>query len=225
MSMSTRQVIGDLERLQRAVLEKAQVAAERTLAQARAEAEKRLQEAEARAQEREEELVRAGRSEVERTRKRIISQKQLQLKGELLERKAAILMDIVEGVRARLLGLRSSERYLEILLAAVRRALTGEENPGQVILYLNREDLDAWGEALRTRLEAELKLNELELREAGIAGGVIVELPARRLQFDSSLEQVIREFRPEIERLVQEEVFASLEKGRGDGNRTRVETR
>lgn len=214
--MSTGQVVGDLERLRKAVLEKAQAAAEAKLAQARAEAERLLKEAEAKAQEREEELIRAGRSEVERTRKRIISQAQLRLKGELLERKAAILTDIIEEVRERLLGLRSSEKYLEILLAAVRGALAGEEgNPGQVVLYLNPEDLKAWGGALRERLSGELGADEPELRPAEIAGGVIVELPERRLQFDSSLEQIMSEFRPEIERLVQEEVFAPLEKRRG----------
>jgi vacuolar-type H+-ATPase subunit E/Vma4 len=210
--MSAKQAIGDLEGLTERVLNEAHSRARATVERALAEAEQLTQEAEAKAKEQEEELVRAGMGAVERARKRIVSQAQLRLRGDLLERKAAILTDIINEVRDRLLKLRSADRtvYQKLLLSLLRGALSGEVEPGRILIYLNREDLQNFGSGLQEALR-ELGMDEIELREAEIAGGVIVELPERRLQFDSSLEQILQEFRPKIERLVQERVFAPLE--------------
>jgi len=211
--MSAGQAIGDLEGLTRLVRDKSQQAAAATLAQARQQAEQLTQEAGARAKEHEEELVHAGLNTVERARKRIISQAQLRLRGELLERKAAILTDIIDEVRGRLERMRADEKYLDLLLALVRGALAGEPAPGRVLIYLNQEDLQNYGSGLRGQLPKELGLKpgEMELLAVKIAGGAIIELPERRLQFDSSLEQILSEFKPQIERLVQEEVFVAPE--------------
>lgn len=203
------------ENLKQRVLDKAQATATAALARAHQEAEQVLQEAEARAQEREEELVHAGMSDVERARKRIVSQAQLQLKGNLLERKAAILTDIIYEVRKRLGRLRSErqEGYPNLLLGLIRGALIGESQPGQILVYLSEKDLQQYGKQLQQVLQKELGLapESVELLPAEIIGGVIIELPERRLQFDNSLEQILKEFKPQIERLVQREVFAPLE--------------
>lgn len=216
--MSAQRAIGDLEGLTGRVLEEARARAEATIERARAEAEGITREAEAQAREREEELVRAGGSRVERARRRIISQAGLRLRGDLLERRAAILTDIIEEVHSRLLDLRSADHaaYERLLLSLVRGALSGEPEPGRVLIYLSPEDLQEFGGGLKTAL-AEMGLDEVELREVGIGGGAIVELPERRLQFDNSLEQILQEFRPEIEQLVQERLFQPLEKGKERG--------
>jgi len=215
--MSAQRAIGDLEGLTERVLEEARARAEATIERARAEAEQITEEAEARAKEREEELIRAGQSTVERARRRIISQAELRLRGDLLEKKAAILTDIIEEVRSRLVDLRSADptTYGRLLLSLVRGALSGEAEPGRVSVYLNREDLEGFGAGLKATLkERGLDEDEVELREGRIDGGAIIELPERRLQFDNSLEQILREFRPTIEQLVQERVFQPLEKGK-----------
>jgi len=222
--MSTRGAIGDLEGLTERVLDEARSRARAIVERARAEADRLLEEAETKAKEREEELIRAGQNRIERARRRIVSQAQLRLRGELLEKKAAILTDIIEEVRSRLLDLRSADRaaYQELLLALVRGALSGERAPGHIVVYLGQEDLKASGEWLKGQLK-EAGMDEVELRAGEIDGGAIVELPERRLQFDNSLEQILQEFRPEIERLVQEKVFAALEdekereRGESDG--------
>lgn len=229
--------VGDVQRLIQRVLEKARAQAEEVLAQARQEVQERLRRAEEQAKEREEELVRAGLGQVERARRRLLSQAQLRLKGELLERKAAILEEVFAEVhrRLRVRGLRQRQRqgqtpapdrsggdgdgdsdaYLELLVTLVRSSLAGEE-PSSVRLYLSPEDFEEWGSKLKEALKRELGLSpdSVELAEARITGGVIVELPERRLQLDSSLEQLLREFRPQLEELVQEEIFAEVERAK-----------
>ena len=230
--MSAGAAVGDVQRLIQRVLEKARAQAEEILEKARREAQERLRRAEEEAKEREEELVRAGLGQVERARRRLLSQAQLRLKGELLERKAAILEEVFAEVRRRLRRLRErpgqgrsagdkdkdKDEYLELLVALVRSSLAGEGEPGQVRLYLSPDDLRDWGPELKEALGRELGLSpdSVELTEAGITGGVIVELPERRLQLDSSLEQLLREFRPQIEELVQEEIFAALERAEAE---------
>jgi len=228
--MSAGAAVGDVQRLIQRVLEKARAQAEEILEKARREAQERLRRAEEEAKEREEELVRAGLGQVERARRRLLSQAQLRLKGELLERKAAILEEVFAEVRQRLRRLRErpgqgrsagdkdKDEYLELLVALVRSSLAGEGEPGQVRLYLSPDDLRDWGPELKEALGRELGLSpdSVELTEAGITGGVIVELPERRLQLDSSLEQLLREFRPQIEELVQEEIFAALERAEAE---------
>lgn len=216
--MSAEQAIGDLEGLTERVLEEARARAEETIERAQAEAEQITAAAEAQAKERKEELIRAGQSNVERARRRIVSQAELRLRGDLLEKKAAILTDIIEEVRDRLVYLRSADRtaYEGLLLTLVRGALSGEDEPGPVLIYLNREDLQDFSAGIEATLK-EAGLGEVELREGKIDGGAIVELPERRLQFDNSLEQILQEFRPTIEQLVQEGVFQPLEKGKERG--------
>lgn len=216
--MSMQRAIGDLEGLTERVLEEARARAQAMIERARAEAEQITEEAEAKAKEREEELIRAGQSTVERARRRIISQAELRLRGDLLEKKAAILTDIIEEVRSQLLDLRSADptTYERLLLSLVRGALSGEAEPGRVLIYLNREDLQGFGAGLKAALK-ETGLDEVELREGRIGGGAIVELPERRLQFDNSLAQILQEFRPTIEQLVQERVFQPLEKEKERG--------
>jgi vacuolar-type H+-ATPase subunit E/Vma4 len=199
----------DLRRLTQRVLEQAEAEREAILARARAEAADLLKQTEAETAAREEELVRAGLSEVERQRKQLLSQAHLRLKGELLEKKAAILSETLDAVRERLLALRQSEG-LPLLWRLIGGALQGEGANGERIrLYLNREDLTRHREELAHLLtnEFEFAPTEMEFAEAELLGGAIVEFPGRRLQVDATIERFLLELQPQIEKLVQERVF------------------
>ncbi|MFQ6117779.1 MAG: V-type ATP synthase subunit E [Candidatus Bipolaricaulia bacterium] len=204
----------DIGRLTRRVLEQAEAEAQAILERARAEADEILEKAREEAAAREEELVRSGLRTVERARRRIISQAQLRLKGELLEKKAIILGDVLDEVRERLLAFRLDESYLKLVWRMIDGALRGEEaRDEQVRLRLNRDDLERHRQELLRLLtnEFELSAGEVEFAEAELLGGAIVDLPARRLEVDISLDQLLLELRPQVERLVAERVFKEEE--------------
>ena len=211
----------DIKRLTQKVLEQAEAESEAILARARTEAEEILKRAKAEAAEREEELVRVGLGEVERARRRIISHHQLRLKGELLEKKAIILGDILDEVKERLLALRRGrgEGYLKLLWRMIGEALRGDyAEGGRVRFYLNREDLERHREELVRLLtnEFELSAGEVEFEEAPLLGGTWVEFPDRRLQVDASLERLLQELRPQVEELVQERIFSEKSRDRDE---------
>lgn len=216
--MKTVRAMGDLTALTEHVLNEARKRAEKIVAQAREEAARIIAQAEERAKAREEELVRAGMDDVNRIRKQIVSQARLKLKGELLKEKAAILDRIIGEVRDRLeeVCAKGGEEYLNLLVGLVGTALAGEGNPGQVVIHLSPRDLKRYEKKLPEALKDKLGLNEVKLLSAGISGGVIIELPDRHLEIDSSFAQLLRELTPKVEAIVQREIFAPLDEN-GEG--------
>lgn len=201
----------DIRRLTQTVLEQAQARREEILDDARGKASAIQSRAQTEAFEREEELVRAGLSDVQRVRKRIVSQAQLRLRGEYSEKTADILGEVLDQLRERLLALRGGEDYLKLLWRMIREALQGEQvRSGPVRVHLNREDLQGHREELLRLLtdQFEFPSQQVEFREAQLLGGAIVEFPDRRLQIDTSLEQLLSELRPQVEELVGGQVFA-----------------
>lgn len=200
----------DIKRLTQTVREQAQAQREEILDAAQAKASGIQSRAQSEAAEREEELIQAGLSNVQRARKRIVSQAQLRLRGEYSQKQAIILEEILDEVQERLLALRGGDDYSKFLWQMISEALQDEEaKGGRVRIYLNREDLQGHREELLRLLSGKFELSskEIELSDADLLGGVIVEFPDRRLQVDTSLERLLTELRPWIGELVGERVF------------------
>ncbi len=206
--MMDAKTTGEIDALTGYVLDQAREKAARTIAQAKKKAEQVLKEAQVRAKEREEELVHAGMVDVERTRRQIISQAQLRFKGKLLEERANILERVLTEVRGRLerICAEDTERYLAFLIELLEGTLAGEK-VDHVVIYLSERDAKSYEKELSSTLAAKPNLNKVEIRTSKISGGVIVEFPEEHLQIDASLNEILREAIPEIEQLVEKEIF------------------
>ncbi len=213
--MTEIRVSGDLKALVEHVLQKAKERAAREVEEAEKRAGELIQRAEAEAKAREEELVRAGLEEIRRVHRRLVSQVELEVKEELLAKKASIVSNLISSLEAELVRRcrAGGPEYLRGLVEFVRAAVAAEGG-AKVVLHLSREDLGRYRDEL-VRALTEAGIGEVEFREGDIRGGIIVELPERGVQFDGSLSQVLRELRPRLEQLLQERVFSPAERGDG----------
>jgi|Deesub1362A_J573_1020465.scaffolds.fasta_scaffold02045_7 vacuolar-type H+-ATPase subunit E/Vma4 len=211
--MTEIRVSGDIKVLVEHVLRGARERAAREVEEARKRAEALLQRAEAEAKAREEELVREGMEEIKRAHRRLVSQAELELREELLAKKAAIVADLLSSLEEELVR-RCREGGPEYLrgLTEFARAAVAAEATARAVLYLSREDLRRYRDELGRSLSEE-GIENVEFQESDIRGGIIVELPEKGIQFDGSLSQVLRELRPRLERLLQERVFSPAEGG------------
>jgi len=216
--MTDTRTMGDLNALTEHVLEQARQNAERIIAQARKEADRIIAQAEEKARAREEEIIHSQLEEVNRVRKQIISQAQLRLKEELLREKAEILGRIVGEIRDRLerLCAKDGEEYLNVLVGLVEAAIAGEEPPERVVIHLSAQDCARYEKELPKALAAKLGIKKVELVTDNIHGGLILELPDRHLEIDSSLAQLLREFTPKVEEMVEREIFTPLDEEKRD---------
>ena len=211
--MTTTKPMGNLTALTEHVLGQAKDRAAETISRAQKEAQRIIAQAEKDAKVREEEQVHAGLDEINRLRKRIISQARLKLKEELLKEKAEILARIIGEIRDRLEGLcaKDGKEYLDLLVGLVQSAIGGENKPGEVVVHLAPHDLKRYKDELPRLLANKLGLTKVKLVPESVRGGLIVELPDHQVEIDSSLTQLIREFTPKVEELVQREIFAPVE--------------
>ena len=220
--MTATKPLGDLSALTEHVLDEAKTRAARIVARAQKQAEEIIAQAEQDATAREEELVRMGMDEIHRLRRQIVSQVQLRLKEELLREKAEILGRIIGEVRNRLEDLcaKDGDEYRDVLIGLVQSAIAGEDVPDELVIHLATRDLARYKDDLPPRLKKKLGVRTVTLVPADIHGGVIVEIPSRHMEVDSSLGQLIREFAPKVEALVHREIFAPAEHGvrRGGNN-------
>ncbi len=216
--MTNVKAMGDLTALTEHVIEQAKRSAERIISRAQKEAERIISTAEEKAKAREEELVRAKMDEVERVRKQIISQAQLRLKEELLREKAEILGRIVGEIRDRLeqLCAKDGKEYLNVLVGLVEAAIAGEEPPERVVLHLSAQDCARYEKELPQALATKLGIKEVTLVTDDLHGGLIIEFPDKHLEIDSSLAQLLREFTPKVEEMVEREIFTPLDEEKKD---------
>ncbi len=216
--MTNVKTMGDLTALTEHVIEQAKRRAEQIISRAQKEAERIISAAEERAKQREEELVRAKMDEVERVRKQIVSQAQLRLKEELLREKAEILGRIVGEIRDRLerMCAQDGKEYLNVLVGLVETALAGEETPKRVVLHLSPQDCSRYEKELPHVLAEKLGIKDVKLVTDKIHGGLILEFPDKHLEIDSSLAQLLREFTPKVEEMVEREIFTPLDEEKRD---------
>ncbi len=214
--MTDVKTAGEMASLTEHVLHEARKSAERIIARAQKEADKVTSQAQEQAKAREEDLVHAGMDQVARIRRQIISQEQLHLKEQLLREKSEILGRVIDKIRDRLAAMcaKDGKEYLDVLIGMVQAALAEEETAKTVILHLSAQDISRYKKDLPKALKEQLGISEVKLVPEAIRGGVIVEIPDNHVEIDSSISQLLREFTPKVEALVEREIFAPIEGGK-----------
>ena len=214
--MTDVKTAGEMASLTEHVLHEARKSAEQIIARAQKEADNVTSQAEEQAKAREEDLVHAGMDQVARIRRQIISQEQLHLKEQLLREKAEIFARIVGKIRDHLTEMcaKDGKEYLDVLIGMVQAALTEEKTAKTVILHLSEQDISRYEKDLPKAVKEQLGVKQVKLVPEAIRGGVIVEIPDNHVEIDSSISQLLREFTPKVEALVEQEIFAPLEGGK-----------
>ncbi len=194
------------------VLDQAKQRAERTVAQAQKEADQLLRQADEKARARQEERVQEGMDDVDQVRRQIISQAQLKFRRELLEIRADMIRQAQDEIRNRLEDLcaKDGDRYFAFLMELLEGALD-DEAVDRVVLCLSERDAERYKEQIPAALAKALNIKTVEIRTSPMDGGVIVEIPSRRLQIDISFDELMQDVVPEIERIVEDEVFVPLQ--------------
>ena len=185
-----------LERVSKAILDRARAEAEEILEKARKEAEKVINKAKLRRrQEQEKEEVKIINDAKRRARATIVKAI-LKVRRERSEIKKKILDNIVGKVREHLE--KRDFNVSESLRKLLREAL--ETLPQtELVIYVNRADIDTVKKIIR---EMKIKDHVKDVRETNIIGGVIVETVDGKFRVDNSyetrLEMVLSRTLPEI---------------------------
>jgi len=214
--MTDVKTAGEMASLTEHVLHEARKSAEQIIARAQRKADKIISQAEAQGKDRQEDLVHSGMDQVARIRRQIISQEQLQLKEQLLREKSEILGRVIGKIRDRLAAMCAKEgkEYLDVLVGMVEAALAEEETVNTVILHLSTQDISRYEKDLPKAVKEQLGVKQVKLVPEATRGGVIVEIPDNHVEIDSSISQLLREFTPKVEALVEREIFAPLGGGK-----------
>ncbi len=192
--MSTKETT--LERVSKAILDRARAEAEEILERARREAEEIINEAKLRRrkeQEREEEKI---INEAKRKAKALVVKAMLKVRRERSEVKKKIVDNIVSKVKEELEKRNfNTEESLKKLLHEALETLP----QAKLVIYANRADIDTVKRIIR---EMKVKKRVEDVREINIIGGVIVETVDGKFRVDNSyetrLEMVLSRLLPEI---------------------------
>ncbi|MEM2006271.1 MAG: V-type ATP synthase subunit E family protein [Sulfolobales archaeon] len=197
--------MSSIESLREAVLKKAREDAERIVAAAQEEARKILEEARDR-----------KRAIVESERKKVISELSYEAKIAEAKMKARLTVnkaryELVNKATSKaalfLEELKPEYRFLS-LKNLLEEAIDVAENSlgklSKLIAYVSERDLELAREVVEEL--AVTRRIELELRTAGISGGVIVEDPEGRIRIDNSYNSRIKVFLSRLSKDVIQEV-------------------
>ncbi len=95
-------------------------------------------------------------------------------------------------------------------------AIAGEETPNRVVIHLSAQDCARYEKELPKEIATKLGIKEVKLVPDKIHGGLIIEFPDKHLEIDSSLAQLLREFTPKVEEIVEREIFTPLDEEKED---------
>ena len=181
------------ESLREAILKRASEEAEKINASARAEAEKIVEKA-----------VKMREEMISRERERIASE--IDVEGRVAEAKTMsrqiiaaakneVLNTLVDRVRELLMNIDAGKRMRSLENLAVEALDELVSNIGsqstKVAVYVSRRDLDLF-EKILPSLKRRYRGLEVEVREATISGGIIVEDTARGIVIDNSYDARLR---------------------------------
>ncbi len=187
-----------LERVSKAILDRARAEAEEILERARKEAEEIINKAKLRRRQEQEREEARIISEAKRKARAIIVKAMLKARKDQSEVKRKIIDEIIERVKEEIK--RKSFNYRESLKNLIQEAVKTLP-PTDIIICANKGDLKEIREVLR---ELKLTSKVKDIREANISGGVIVETIDGKFRIDNSyetrLEMALSRLLPEISR-------------------------
>jgi vacuolar-type H+-ATPase subunit E/Vma4 len=126
---------------------------------------------------------------------------ELEYKIKLLKFKDELINQLLEEIRQELHNLARDERYLSFLKKIVKEAETQFEDGEEMIIFLNSNDLDTYGQELIKELQG----REVKLEVEGISGGIIIKSGNRNFKIDASLDNLLSSLEEDIrEKIIQE---------------------
>lgn len=198
--------MSSVEVLREAVLRRASEEAERIIANAKEGARKILEEAKEKKKAVEDSEKRrivselnyeARIAEARMKARLLVSKAKYELISRAVSRVARLLEDL--GPEARALSVRN------LLAEAIREAENSLGTLGKLIVYVSERDFELAKEAIKELVS--IRGLEMELRTAGISGGVIVEDPEGRVRIDNSYESRISVLLSRLSRDIVREVI------------------
>lgn len=126
---------------------------------------------------------------------------ELEYKIKLLKFKDELINQLLEEIRQELHNLARDERYLSFLKKIVKEAEIHFEDGEKMIIFLNPDDLDTYGQAIVNELQG----REVKLEVEDIGGGIIIQSGNRNFKIDASLDNLLSSLEEDIrERIIQE---------------------
>jgi len=186
------------ERIKEKLLEKAREDAKRIVEDAKREAEKIINEAEEKWKKKVEEARRKIIEEAKREAEEILVDARIKARMRITEEKNRVIEQLLGKVEELVDKdvFNREESLRKLLEEAVKQSRLNE-----VVIYVSSRDIKLM-QSLKTRIESELKVKIIDIREANIKGGVIVESVDGGIRIDNSydvrLELVKMRLLPEV---------------------------
>lgn len=186
------------ERIKEKLLEKAHEDAKRIVEDAKREAEKIIKEAEEKWKKKVEEARRKIIEEAKREAEEILVDARIKARIRITEEKNRVIEQLLGKVEELVDKdvFNREESLRKLLEEAIKQSRLNE-----VVIYVSSRDIKLM-QSLKTRIESELKVKIIDIREANIKGGVIVESVDGGIRIDNSydvrLELVKMRLLPEV---------------------------
>lgn len=202
-------VVGDVESLKNKILEQAREEASKTLDRAQRVAERDL----VYAREEAEEIKAQQRAEIqpllEAEKKKIIVTAEMEARKKLLEKKEELVDRIFAEAENRLIELRGSKDYVDIISRSIEEAVTTIN--ADAIVEFGEKDSDIFApddiSSIKSRIAESLGKNlQLQFQCIGgkISAGVIIKSKDGRIIIDNSFPGRLRRLKEEIRGKVSE---------------------
>ncbi|XRO76278.1 V-type proton ATPase subunit E [Methanocaldococcus sp. 10A] len=201
-----------VDKIKSKILEDAKAEANKIIAQAEEEKAKILEKAREEAEKRKAEILKKGEKEAEMTKSRIISEAKLEAKKKLLEAKEEIIEKAIEKLKEELVKLPGQPDYKDKLIKLIRDGAVSLGG-GELVVRLNRRDMDIIDDATLWNLEKEVenmtkKVTVLKKGEpVDITGGCIIETIDGLKLLDNSLEAIFNRNLDVIRARITEKLF------------------
>lgn len=186
------------ERIKEKLLEKAREDAKRIIEDAKREAEKIIKEAEEKWKKKVEETRRKIIEEAKREAEEILVDARIKARIRITEEKNRVIEQLLGKVEELVDKdvFNREESLRKLLEEAIKQSRLNE-----VVIYVSSRDIKLM-QSLKPRIESGLKVKIIDIREANIKGGVIVESVDGGIRIDNSydvrLELVKMKLLPEV---------------------------
>jgi len=195
-------MVTGMEKINEAILGKVREEAQGIIAEAEEKAQKELEKARKQREARLEEEKRKLRAEAEVEAARILAQASIKARQELLKAKSEIIAEITRRVKDTLSQGSTKEGALKALLVEAIKGLEADK----VRIYVAPKDKGIADKVVRA--EGELSNKVVEIKEAGLLGGVIAEDVEGRMRIDNSCGTRLEMLLPRILPEASKELFS-----------------
>ena len=191
----------EMEKISEAILSKVRAEAQNIIKDAEEKAREEIAKVERQQNAKLDEEKRMMIERAEKEAARILAQASIRARQELLEAKASIIDEVVNGVKNALSGISSDESSL---LNLTKEAINGL-GVDKVRIYVSPRDVSA--AQTMVRVHGELASKVVEIKEYDCMGGVIAEDIDGKVRIDNTYETRLEMLLPRLLPEVNKELF------------------